>query len=147
MKRILLCLVLICFAFLSSCSKITEDLSDTVSTAESQEKKIEIPTIKSDDQIIAASCKSYKFIGDTGNHRHQCNSHHNSQNGGFHSDKQEKNDADHHNHQQEACSAASVLFGSLAYIFRNQFPSVFDAIDTLVLRTMISEHPLNIFHT
>ncbi|MBE6727209.1 MAG: hypothetical protein E7562_01010 [Ruminococcaceae bacterium] len=52
MKKLLLCLSLACLMLISGCSKMEETTSDTVSVEDVAEKKIEIPTIKSDDQVM-----------------------------------------------------------------------------------------------
>ena len=67
-------------------------------------------------RIIAASCKSYKFKRHTRDHRDQDDPADDPKPDRIYTDHHEEQDADHHNDQKKARSAALMLFGAFSYI-------------------------------
>ena len=67
----------------------------------------------------------------------------------FYEEEEEKNFSEAEQkkkEKQEACTTAFVLPGTVPYVFHRERKSVFNAIDTLVLRTVIHKCSLDIFH-
>ena len=62
------------------------------------------------------------------------------------SDKYKKYHSDKHRQKQKACSAALVITRAVFYIFRCQSCAMLNAVDTLMLCTVVHKCSFNILH-
>ena len=62
------------------------------------------------EEIVAASCQTNQFIGNSGNYRKQCNTHQYTHEYGFNTYKEQQYNSYNHNKQHKAGTTTFMLF-------------------------------------